>query len=132
MKKLVVAMIVVVAAAVLYADPNSVDSTIVIGEDYAPCLRHDEATYHAKGYVCTAVKRFGKANPPAHWQAWFDNDNKSRLDYLQQQKLDRLEAIIYGSDFTDLQGNIVHKNGLLDRIVLLESLVKNLMKKHEP
>jgi len=65
-------------------------------------------------------KQFGKGDLPDHWQEWFGPDNTARLDYVQQQQIERLQATIYGVNGTDENGDTVHKPGLIDKVTALE------------
>lgn len=42
------------------------------------------------GPISDARPVWGKGDPPADWQAYFGNDNNSRMNYVQSQHIDRL------------------------------------------
>jgi hypothetical protein len=73
-------------------------------------------------------KVWGKGEPPAAWQGWFGNDNTARLDFVQSQTIDRIQAVMYGLNITDPNGQTVHKRGLIERITTLESLSEQVRK----
>ena len=71
-------------------------------------------------------KQFGAGDTPDHWQEWFGNKNGARLNYLQQQEIEKLRAVIYGVKSVDDAGNPVHKRGLIERVTALEGQIDKL------
>ena len=68
---------------------------------------------------------WGQGELPAEWQEYFGNDNVARLNFMQTRALDRMQAIIYGIDVSDPNGQPMRKRGLIERITKLEGLIGN-------
>ena len=75
-----------------------------------------------------AQQQWGKGDPPESWQKMFGNDNIARLNFVQTQTMNQHQAIIYGLDVKDPNGQPVRKRGLVERITTLESLSERVMK----
>ena len=74
---------------------------------------------------------YGNGELPAHWIAMFGDDNVARVDYVQAQMLDQVRANIYGIDQKDESGKVIHKRGIIERIMALEDKVTEMNKKPE-
>ncbi len=64
---------------------------------------------------------------PIDWQGFFGDENLSRLGYVQSQKINRYNNLIFGLDTKDpANGELVHKQGFIERITALESLEERI------
>ena len=71
---------------------------------------------------------WGQGSPPAVWQSWFGNGNLARLNFVQTQRIDQYQGLIYGLDTKNPDGKAIHKRGLIERVTSLESLIERVKK----
>lgn len=75
-------------------------------------------------YGCGAQQQVWRQGElPADWQDTFGNKNLSRLSYVQTQKINRYNDLIFGLDTKDAgSGELIHKPGFIERVTALEGL----------
>ena len=61
-------------------------------------------------------KVWGQGQPPTTWTDYFGNGNNARLDFMQNRAIEGTQAVIYGANTKDVQGNVIHKQGIFERI----------------
>ncbi len=70
--------------------------------------------------------KWGQGDPPVEWQNMFGNDNIARLNFVQTQAANQHQAIIYGFEAKDPDGQVVRKRGLIERVITLEGQIEKL------
>lgn len=78
---------------------------------------------------CTEPGRYGNGDPSPEYIAMFGNDSGARLNFTQEQRIDKLLREVYGVNQQNPDGSITHTPGLLGRTVVLEAEVLAMMKK---
>lgn len=73
-------------------------------------------------------RKWGKGEPPAEYQDLFGNSNNARLDFVQTDRINQHQNIIYGFNQQTPDGNVQRKRGLIERITALEDEIANLKK----
>ncbi len=69
---------------------------------------------------------WGEGELPPHWRGFFGDGNLARLNFVQSQALDQHQAIIYGFEDRDPDGQVIRKRGLIERITALEGQIEKL------
>jgi hypothetical protein len=74
-------------------------------------------------------RRWGQGETPPEFQAWFGDSNLARLNYVQTEKMNAQNNLIYGVNETDKAGKVIgRKRGLIERIMALEDKAEKLQK----
>lgn len=73
-------------------------------------------------------KVWGKGELPAPWRELFGKDNISRLNFAQTEASNRHQALIFGVNVKDPNGQPVRKRGLIERVKALEEQIEALEK----
>lgn len=71
-------------------------------------------------------KVWGQGDLPTEWQGFFGNNNLSRLNLAQTNTLNRQQAVIFGMNAKDPNGQPMRKRGLIERVTTLESLTERV------
>ncbi len=74
---------------------------------------------------------WGQGELPIRFQELFGKSNLARLNFVQTQRADNHQALIYGIDAKDPNGQTVRKRGLIERITALEALEERVKKLEE-
>lgn len=74
-------------------------------------------------------KQYKQGELPPDYKAMFGTDNGARLNFTQQQQIDRLRAAVFGVNKKNPDGSITHTVGALGRVTVLEADVLSLKEK---
>ena len=78
---------------------------------------------------CTETQKYGNGDLPPDYVTMFGDDNGARLNFIQEQEINKLRANVYGFSHTDNDGKVTTGAGLTERVKELEADVLSLMKK---
>ena len=71
-------------------------------------------------------KVWGQGELPADYQKMFGDDNGARLNFIQEQEINKLRANVYGFSHTDKDGKVTTGAGLIERITALKDRVSKI------
>lgn len=73
-----------------------------------------------------APKVWGNGELPADYQEMFGNRNPDRLNYAQNDLINKHEVLLRGLNGKDKAGNPIHQNGVIDIVLNLQSRIERI------